>query len=442
MGFLNKLLGIPKVGSAHGEMVDHMLELVHWVMLLLFIGWTIFLAVAIIKFHRRKNPRADYQGVRGHASSHIEVGVIITEVILLLGFAFPLWAIQVDRFPNPDVRVNAWAYQFGWAFHYPGADGKFGTTNRFLITPDNPIGIDVEDPNAMDDFISSDLTLPKDKKIEIAVTSKDVIHNLALVSMRTATDADPGKVNRIWFIPIAEGKSEIICGQLCGPVHGNMKAILEVVPTQAAFDSWQKDQQPVRDKPFAAAAVKKLAPATEAVAPAPVAPAPAAPAAPATPESAPAPAPAPAAPVPASTPEVQPAPAATAPSVEVAKLQLGVVPNVMKFDKTELTVKAGQKVVLLFENKACALQHNFLLLNSGARDAVGALADKMLTDAQALAKLYIPDSPDVLVKSNKLIGIGQSDLIEFVAPAAGEYPYICTFPGHWRLMHGVMKVVP
>lgn len=137
-------------------------------------------------------------------------------------------------------------------------------------------------------------------------------------------------------------------------------------------------------------------------------------------------------------------PAAAAPAAaqgDVAKLMLGVVPNVMQFDKKELTVKAGQKVMLLFKNEKCALQHNFILLKPGTKDAVGALADKMLTDPQALAKMYVPASEDILVKPNKLIGIGQSDLIEFTAPAeAGDYPYICTFPGHWRLMNGVLKV--
>jgi len=132
---------------------------------------------------------------------------------------------------------------------------------------------------------------------------------------------------------------------------------------------------------------------------------------------------------------------APAPAGDVTKLMLGVVPNVMKYDKAELTVKAGAKVMLLFKNEKCALQHNFLLLKPGTKDAVGALADKMLTDPQALAKQYIPESADILVKGHKLIAIGQSDLIEFTAPAEpGDYPYICTFPGHWRLMNGVLKV--
>ncbi len=407
MGYINKLFGIPPVGSEHGEMVDHMLELVHWIMLILFVGWSLYLTYTLIRYYRKRNPRANYTGVRGHATSHLEIGVIITEIILLLGFAFPLWATQVDRFPNPDVQVRAWAQQFGWNFHYPGPDGKFGTTDRFLIKGENAIGIDPEDPNSHDDFVTAGLVLPKGKKIQIAVTSKDVIHNLALVGMRTATDADPAKINHIWFVPIVSGKSDIICGQLCGEGHGNMKGELDVKETQAEYDDWQKEQRPVRDYGYAAEAVKRLG----VVAPVEAVPV---------------------------TPVPTPAPAATD-----GPLKLGVIPNVMKFDKAELTVKAGQKVTLIFENKTCALMHNFLLLKPGTKDKVGTLADGMMADPNGLSKMYIPVSDDILVKGTKLLAIGQSETIEFTAPAEpGDYPYICTFPGHWRLMNGVLKVVP
>ena len=129
------------------------------------------------------------------------------------------------------------------------------------------------------------------------------------------------------------------------------------------------------------------------------------------------------------------------PAGDTVELALGVLPNVMKYDKAELSVKAGAKVKLTFKNEKCALMHNFLLLKPGTKDAVGALADKMLADPQGLAKQYCPETADILVKGNKLIGIAQTDIIEFTAPAeAGDYPYLCTFPGHWRLMQGVLKV--
>ncbi|MES2709559.1 MAG: hypothetical protein V4726_23380 [Verrucomicrobiota bacterium] len=279
MGFLNKLTGIIENGSEHGPMVDHMLELVHWFMLVLGVGWGIYLVIAIWRGYHKRSPKANYHGVQSHASSHIEIGVIIVEIILLMGFAFPLWANRVDEFPNPDVKIKAFAEQFAWNFQYAGADGKLGTTDRFLISGQNPVGIDPEDPNGWDDFISGSLTLPKGGKIEINVTSKDVIHNLALPVMRIAQDADPGKESRMWFVPTKIGKSEIICGQLCGPSHGNMKSIMEIVADDKAFKGWMNEQNVFGDSPLVQD-VKKKQQANQPSAPAP---GPAVPAVPATP---------------------------------------------------------------------------------------------------------------------------------------------------------------
>jgi cytochrome c oxidase subunit 2 len=272
MGILNKLLGITECGSVHGELVDNLLELVHWFMLFLGIGWTVFVAYALWRFNRRNNPKADYAGVESHASSHIEVGVIVTEVILLLGFAFPLWGQQTDDIPtDADVQVRAIAQQYNWTFHYAGADGRFGNTDPRNYSSSNNAGIDPDDPNGKDDVVVSELWVPLDKKIVIGVTSKDVIHNLALVRARVTTDAVPGQLNRIWFIPTLVGQSEIICGQLCGPGHGVMKGLMNIVP-EKDYSAWFKEQNTFGGSaPAAAAPAPPAAPAAAAPAPAPAA---------------------------------------------------------------------------------------------------------------------------------------------------------------------------
>ena len=61
------------------------------------------------------------------------------------------------------------------------------------------------------------------------------------------------------------------------------------------------------------------------------------------------------------------------------------------------------------------------------------------TMPDAMAKGFIPDSPDIIAHT-KLVQMGQSDTVEFSLPAAGEYPYICTFPGHGILMNGSITV--
>ncbi len=114
----------------------------------------------------------------------------------------------------------------------------------------------------------------------------------------------------------------------------------------------------------------------------------------------------------------------------------------MKFTPTEFTVKAGSAVKLVFRNPD-SLYHNLVIVNEGALDKIGTKADMMAGQPDGLDKNYVPDDPDVLHWTPQItLGIARSYTLNFFAPdKPGEYPYICTFPGHWRIMRGVMKVV-
>ncbi len=246
LGLINEALGLPELASEHGSLVDQMLEMVHWLVAILLVGWTGYFFYCLFRFRARRNPKADYHGVRGHASSHIELAVVVVEAILLIGFAFPLWAQRASDYPTGDdvVRVRAVGKQFGWTYHYPGPDGRFGKVDPYLIDANNPAGLDLEDPNALDDFTTGiALILPKDRPCIVSVTSQDVIHNLHLVPMRMAQDATPGIIADMWFKPIKTGKWETICGQLCGVGHANMKSSIEVME-EDAFDEWYESNTP------------------------------------------------------------------------------------------------------------------------------------------------------------------------------------------------------
>ncbi len=115
------------------------------------------------------------------------------------------------------------------------------------------------------------------------------------------------------------------------------------------------------------------------------------------------------------------------------------VPNQMQFAPKELRMKAGAKVRLIFENPDLML-HNLLILAPGAAEEIGALADKLATQPDGLAKGYIPESKKIL-HATPLVQPKQKAELVFTAPAApGSYPFICTFPGHWRIMRGVLVV--
>lgn len=120
-------------------------------------------------------------------------------------------------------------------------------------------------------------------------------------------------------------------------------------------------------------------------------------------------------------------------------ITIKAITNEMKFDVTKFEVKAGEAVELILENPDF-MQHNLIITKPGKMEIVGAAADKMAADPNAAELNYVPQTSDVLY-ATPLLNPDASYSLKFTAPKTpGEYPFICTFPGHWRIMQGVMIV--
>ncbi len=129
-----------------------------------------------------------------------------------------------------------------------------------------------------------------------------------------------------------------------------------------------------------------------------------------------------------------------APAAPDVTLRITAVPGQLKFDLAELTVAPNQLVEIVFVNPD-AMQHNFVLGATGSLEAIGTAADKLAQSPAGLAQQYVPDMPQVLF-STKLVEPNETARFQFRAPAtAGDYPYLCTFPAHWRIMNGTLHVV-
>ena len=122
-------------------------------------------------------------------------------------------------------------------------------------------------------------------------------------------------------------------------------------------------------------------------------------------------------------------------------IRVSAVKDEMRFDVSQITVAPGQLVEIVFANPD-AMLHNFVLGAPGSLNVIGEAADRMATTPTvALQQQYVPELPVVLF-STKLVDPGQTITAQFRAPATvGQYPYICTFPAHWRTMNGVLNVV-
>jgi len=120
-------------------------------------------------------------------------------------------------------------------------------------------------------------------------------------------------------------------------------------------------------------------------------------------------------------------------------ISLKVVKDVMKYNKELLTAKAGTTVRIVLENPDF-MQHNLVLIKPKTTDRVGAAADKLAQDANGAKMQYVPKMKDV-VAATPLINPGSKYTLTIKLPdTPGDYPYICTFPGHWRIMKGILRI--
>ncbi|RMH77300.1 MAG: hypothetical protein D6681_20970 [Calditrichaeota bacterium] len=242
---LSPYLGLPPLASEHGHNLDYMLSLVHWLMLILFVIWTPYFIYVLFRFRQKKHPRADYRGAKGRLANWQEIGVIVSELILLFAFAIPTWATLKQDFPDEReaLVIHVVAEQFAWNVHYPGPDGVFGPRSPERMDASlNPLGIDFDDPYARDDITTvNELRIPVGRPIIVHVTSKDVIHSFSLNAMRVKQDAIPGLDIPVYFTATRTGNFEINCAQLCGLGHYRMRGRF-IIQTAEEFEAWMQQK--------------------------------------------------------------------------------------------------------------------------------------------------------------------------------------------------------
>lgn len=112
----------------------------------------------------------------------------------------------------------------------------------------------------------------------------------------------------------------------------------------------------------------------------------------------------------------------------------------MAFNQKEITIPAGRPVEIIFSNPD-GMPHNLVIIKIGALEKVGKAADAMAKENDGFEKQFVPDIPEVLF-ATPLINSGEEYSLMFTAPKnPGNYPFACTFPGHWLTMNGILKVV-
>ncbi|MET2827611.1 cytochrome c oxidase subunit II [Mesorhizobium shangrilense] len=221
--------------------IDSTLVITFWITGTVFSAVVLFMAYCVYRFRHKEGQKAAYEPESRKLESWLTV-VTAAGVAALLAPGLFVWS-QFVTVPKDATEVEVFAQQWQWSFRLPGADGKLGTSNAKLISPDNPLGINPQDRNGQDDVVvvAADLHLQVGKPVKMLLRSIDVIHDFYVPEFRAKMDMVPGTVTYFWFTPTRTGTFEVLCSQLCGVGHAFMRGVVKV-DTEQDYLAWLQQQ--------------------------------------------------------------------------------------------------------------------------------------------------------------------------------------------------------
>lgn len=221
--------------------IDSALTITMWICAVAFVALNLFLAYALFRYRHRDGHRAHYEP----ENTRLEKRLTFWTAIGIAGMLAP-GLLAWNRFvtvPKNAATVEAIGQQWQWSYRFPGADGVLGTSDVRNITPDNPFGLNPQDPYGRDDRLieTSELHLPLNKPVKLLLRSKDVLHDFYVPEFRARMDLVPGIVTYFWLTPTRAGTYEVLCAELCGVGHYMMRGTVIVEP-EPAFRAWLAKQ--------------------------------------------------------------------------------------------------------------------------------------------------------------------------------------------------------
>jgi cytochrome c oxidase subunit II len=237
---------LPQDISTHGHAIDEQFNDTMLEAGISFVAAQLVLALFVWSFAGRK-PGSTLKTLPGGARLMVILAFLLvgTEILALGVLGQQAWANVYFTPPKPDaIQIQAQAEQFAFYFRYPGPDGIFGSIHPDKIDEGNQnyFGLDpANDVSARDDIVSAELVIPVNREIHLMMHAKDVGHSFYVRELRIQQDFVPGLDLSVHFTATKLGQYEIVCTQLCGLGHYNMKAYLEV-KSQEDYDAWLKQQ--------------------------------------------------------------------------------------------------------------------------------------------------------------------------------------------------------
>ena len=227
--------------ASNWGLIDTTIIITFWVTGVVFIAVVLFTAWCAYRYRYREGNRAEYEPENTKLEWQLTIFTSIGVVVMLTP---GLWAWNdFVNVPEEAAEMEVVARQWDWRYRFPGKDGILGKTDFRLINDDNPFGVDPKDPNGQDDVLIDDpeVHLPLGKPVKVLLRSIDVLHDFYVPQFRAKMDMVPGSITYFWFTPTRTGTFDVLCFELCGVGHHNMRGIV-VVEKDSDFQAWLAEQ--------------------------------------------------------------------------------------------------------------------------------------------------------------------------------------------------------
>jgi len=202
-----------------------------------FIVINLFVAYMLVRFRHRDGVRASPE----HGNKKLEWWLVAATTVGVAALLAPGLSVYAKLIAAPDQAqlVEVLGQQWQWHFRLAGKDGKMGRSDVRFVSAGNPYGLNPDDPDGQDDVLveGQELHLPLNRPVKVLLRSQDVLHDFYVPQFRTRMNMVPGMMTTFWLTPTVAGRFEVLCAQLCGVGHPNMRGYV-VVEDEASYQKW------------------------------------------------------------------------------------------------------------------------------------------------------------------------------------------------------------
>jgi cytochrome c oxidase subunit II len=228
--------------ASNWSYIDDTITLTFWITGAVFFAIVAFMAYCVLRFRHKEGSKAAYEPENKKLEWWLTI-VTAVGVAAMLAPGLVVWH-QFVTVPADATEVEVMGQQWQWSYRLPGKDGRLGTTDARNVSSENPLGLNRDDAAGQDDIVieNGDLHLQVGKPVKVLLRSIDVLHDFYVPEFRAKMDMIPGSVTYFWITPTRTGTFDVLCAELCGAAHAQMRSKV-IVEEAKDYRAWLEKQK-------------------------------------------------------------------------------------------------------------------------------------------------------------------------------------------------------